>query len=81
MRQRNPSLKPLARCRKRVPHVTPQEKFFGRDAVGMGGNVPLADKNVPFREKLPQMIIRSAIAEPEFEHCSVDAAYQARRHV
>ena len=67
--------------RKRFTHVAQQQKFFGRNAVGMGGDLTLADKDVPLREKLAQMIVGAAIAEPEFEHRPVDAAHQARRHI
>ena len=81
MSKRHPIPEQLASAVQRIAHVTKQEKFGWRGAVGMRGDPPLADVDFSIREKLAQMIIGPAVAEPELQHPSLQSLDKTSRKI
>ena len=65
--------KHVAGALQRVAHVAKEEKFSRRYAVGVRGNLPLADIDFSIRKELTQVIVGPAITQPKFEDISVQS--------
>jgi hypothetical protein len=71
MSERHAAGKPLAGGRQCLAHITEQEEFGRREAIGMGGHFPLANIDFAVREELAKMIISPAVAEAELKHFAI----------
>ena len=76
MRKHHPLGKPGAHGRQCLAHIAEQEKLRRRNTAGMGCDGALADINVALREELSEMIVGPAVAEPEFEHVTIQTPNQ-----
>ena len=81
MGEHNPMPEQLAGRLQRIAHISQQEKFGWRNAVGMRGDPALADVNSPIREKLAQMVIGPAVAEPKFQDLPIQFTNQTGRKI
>jgi hypothetical protein len=66
-----PTAELIAELPKCLTHITEQEKLRWRYAIGMGRNLAFANIDLAVWEQRAEMIISSAIAKAELEHCSV----------
>jgi hypothetical protein len=66
--------------RKSLAHIAEQEEPSWRNAIRMGGNGTLADIDFTISEEFPKMVIRSAVAEAELEHVTIQTGNQVGGH-
>jgi hypothetical protein len=76
MSQRDAVRKSGADGWQRLAHIAEQEKLRRRNTIGMGCNGALADVDFAMREEAPEVIVRPAVAEAEFQHISIETGNQ-----
>jgi hypothetical protein len=81
MGERYPSPKQSTGSLESITHIAKEEQFGRRDAIGVRCNPALAYVDSPIGKELAQMIVRPAVAEPEFEHFPAQRLDQVRRQI
>ena len=76
MRKHHAVRKPGADGWQSLAHIAEQEELGRRNAIGMGCNGLLADKDFAMREELPKMIVGPAVAEAELQHFTIQTGNQ-----
>src|SRR5438874_1786356 len=64
-----------------LAHVAEDQPLGRRHAVGMRRHLFLADIDVALGKQLAQMVVGTAVAEPQFEHRAVEAGDQPGRMI
>jgi len=81
MGERYPIAKLIADIPKRLAHIAEQKKLGRWHAIGMGGDMALANIDLAVREQPTKMIVSSAIAEAELKHRAIQIANEMSRVV
>src|SRR5258708_39171094 len=68
MSERNAIAEQGPRLGQRLAHIAEDEALRRRNAVGMRGDLPLADIDVAAGEQFAQGGVRAALAKAAFEH-------------
>src|ERR1700722_797882 len=76
MGERDPGREPRARLGQRLAQIAEQQPLGRRDAIGMRGDLALADIDVASGQELAQMIVGAPAAKPQFQHHPIQAADQ-----
>ena len=81
MRQRDATAESGVSRRQGLAHVAEDQPLGRRHAVGMRRHLFLADIDVALGKQLAQMVVGTAVAEPQFEHRAVEAGDQPGRMI
>jgi hypothetical protein len=68
--------KPGAEGWQRLAHIAEEKQSGRRNTIGVGCNGALADIDVAVRQEFSKMIVRSAVAEAELQHLTIQTGDQ-----